>query len=72
LAAQGETLGVLYLENPLQAENPDGVRDKVEVLTRQTKAAGERLSLALANLRLRDVLRTQSIRDPLTGLYNRR
>jgi diguanylate cyclase (GGDEF)-like protein len=33
---------------------------------------GERISLALANLRLREVLRTQSIRDPLTGLFNRR
>jgi diguanylate cyclase (GGDEF)-like protein len=33
---------------------------------------GERISLALANLRLREVLRSQSIRDPLTGLFNRR
>ena len=33
---------------------------------------GERISLALANLRLREVLRGQSIRDPLTGLFNRR
>ena len=30
------------------------------------------IALALANLKLRDTLRTQSIRDPLTGLYNRR
>ena len=28
--------------------------------------------MALANLRLREILRNQSIRDPLTGLYNRR
>jgi diguanylate cyclase (GGDEF)-like protein len=35
-------------------------------------AAVEQLSLALSNLRLQDSLRTQSIRDPLTGLYNRR
>jgi GGDEF domain-containing protein len=32
---------------------------------------GERLSLALANLRLREALQSQSIRDTLTGLYNR-
>jgi diguanylate cyclase (GGDEF)-like protein len=32
----------------------------------------EHLSLALANLKLRETLRTQSIRDPLTGLFNRR
>lgn len=35
-------------------------------------AAGEHIALALANIRLRDTLRGQSIRDPLTGLYNRR
>lgn len=35
-------------------------------------AAVEQLSLALSNLRLQDSLRTQSIRDPLTGLFNRR
>jgi diguanylate cyclase (GGDEF)-like protein len=72
LAAQGETLGVLYLENPSQGENLDRNPEKFESLSRQTRAVGERLSLAVANLRLRDVLRTQSIRDPLTGLFNRR
>jgi diguanylate cyclase (GGDEF)-like protein len=30
------------------------------------------LSLSIANLKLRATLRQQSIRDPLTGLYNRR
>ncbi len=30
------------------------------------------IALALANLRLRETLRTQSTRDPLTGLFNRR
>ena len=44
----------------------------MEALARQATAVGERISLALANLRLRDVLRSQSIRDPLTGLFNRR
>jgi len=32
----------------------------------------ERISLAVANLQLREVLRHQSIQDPLTGLFNRR
>jgi diguanylate cyclase (GGDEF)-like protein len=32
----------------------------------------EQVSLSLANIRLREALRSQSIRDPLTGLYNRR
>jgi diguanylate cyclase (GGDEF)-like protein len=33
---------------------------------------GAQLALGLANLRLRETLRNQSIRDPLTGLFNRR
>jgi diguanylate cyclase (GGDEF)-like protein/PAS domain S-box-containing protein len=74
LAAQGETLGVLYVENcpePAGAAAEPGF-DQAEVLERQATAVGERISLALANLRLREVLRGQSIRDPMTGLFNRR
>ena len=32
----------------------------------------EQIGLSVANIRLREALRNQSIRDPLTGLYNRR
>jgi diguanylate cyclase (GGDEF)-like protein len=35
-------------------------------------AAAEQCALALANVRLREKLAVQSVRDPLTGLYNRR
>jgi diguanylate cyclase (GGDEF)-like protein len=35
-------------------------------------AVAENLALALANLKLRETLQNQAIRDPLTGLYNRR
>jgi diguanylate cyclase (GGDEF)-like protein/PAS domain S-box-containing protein len=74
LAAQGETLGVLYLECPPASAAPSSVAaaDPMEILERQASAVGERLSLALANLRLREALQRQSIRDPLTGLFNRR
>jgi diguanylate cyclase (GGDEF)-like protein/PAS domain S-box-containing protein len=74
LAAQGETLGVLYAECPARPRTPaQGLQeDPLEALGRQAGAVGERVSLALANLRLRAVLRGQSLRDPLTGLYNRR
>jgi diguanylate cyclase (GGDEF)-like protein len=63
LGGQGEAYGWLTLTAP-QALDED-----------QVKLAGnacEQLSLALGNARLRDALRHQSIRDPLTGLYNRR
>jgi diguanylate cyclase (GGDEF)-like protein len=39
---------------------------------RLAKTLGEQVALALANLRLRATLREQSLRDPLTGLFNRR
>lgn len=35
-------------------------------------AVADIVSLALANLKLRETLRNQAIRDPLTGLFNRR
>jgi diguanylate cyclase (GGDEF)-like protein/PAS domain S-box-containing protein len=73
LAAQGETLGVLCLMLPTSAKaSQNEIDERLQVLKRQGGAVGERISLALANLRLREVLRTQSIRDPLTGLFNRR
>ena len=74
LAAHGETLGVLYIEKAARPSIPPGLlpEDQMEALCRQGVAIGERMSLALATLRLREVLRSQSIRDPLTGLFNRR
>jgi diguanylate cyclase (GGDEF)-like protein len=36
------------------------------------KAMAERLALTLADLKLREALRAQSVCDPLTGWYNRR
>jgi diguanylate cyclase (GGDEF)-like protein/PAS domain S-box-containing protein len=74
LAAQGETLGLLYFEctkNPY--ESSAVVRpDRWKQMAERASATGERLALALANLELREVLRQQSVRDPVTGLFNRR
>ncbi len=61
LRAQGMDLGVLAIEH---AADWDHVA--------MAEAAAEQLALAVANLRLRETLRTQSLRDPLTGLPNRR
>jgi diguanylate cyclase (GGDEF)-like protein len=63
LAAQGQMIGVLTLD---AARTLDASERLLGI------AASEQLALALANLRLQDTLRTQSIRDPLTGLFNRR
>ncbi|MEE7548601.1 diguanylate cyclase, partial [Xanthomonas sp. Kuri4-1] len=63
MSAQGTQLGFLFLAAPGPGPMP-----RLEI----AEAAAEQLSLALSNLRLRESLRLQSIRDPLTGLYNRR
>ncbi|MGD9160031.1 MAG: diguanylate cyclase [Desulfobacteraceae bacterium] len=65
LIAQGETHGVLHFYSQEDTE-------WTEAEHRQALAISEHTSLALANLRLRESLRQQAIRDPLTGLYNRR
>lgn len=63
LVAHGESLGLLHLNR----WRPFDERER-------QLAAGmaEQLSMALANLRLQDSLRAEAIRDPLTGLFNRR
>jgi len=66
MMVQGEALGVLHLAaNEAQAH-------LTEAQQRLAQAVAEQLSLALANLKLRETLRLQSIRDVLTGLFNRR
>lgn len=68
LAAQGETLGILHLCEPNAAEKPQWLAERQQIL----RGVVDTLALALANLRLRETLRQQSIRDPNTGLFNRR
>jgi diguanylate cyclase (GGDEF)-like protein len=70
LMAQGESLGVLHLSTGTEAECPPS--GWTEAKQRLAQTIAEQLGLAVANLKLRDTLRNQSIRDPLTGLFNRR
>lgn len=65
LMAQNDIYGLLYLEMDIQRV----LNDNQKLLM---SAFSELTALALANVRLRENLRFQSIRDPLTGLYNRR
>ena len=71
LIAQGDTLGVLQLvyQNGAGAAEIDGMHSSERHLG---VAAASQIALSLASLRLRESLRDQSIRDPLTGLFNRR
>lgn len=65
MMAQGEAIGVLYL-SCLQLTALTETKQQLAV------TVAENIALALANLRLRETLKNQSIRDPLTGLFNRR
>jgi diguanylate cyclase (GGDEF)-like protein/PAS domain S-box-containing protein len=66
ILAQGEALGILHL----QATDAAPILADSE-LSFKTTFAGQ-VGLSVANIRLREALRSQSIKDPLTGLYNRR
>ncbi len=68
LATQGEIFGAFHFEIPASEWRLPEADD----LLASAESFGADLSLALGNLRLRDSLRDQSIRDPLTGLFNRR
>ena len=68
MMACGQTHGLLILAHP----EPDGVYDRLLEVRRLGRALADSMSLALSNIALREKLRTQSLRDPLTGLYNRR
>ncbi len=66
MLGQDETLGVLHVR--FRTHNP-----KTTAAYRQLAGdVAERIVLALDNLKLRETLRAQSIRDPLTRLFNRR
>ncbi|RXR03489.1 sensor domain-containing diguanylate cyclase [Pseudoxanthomonas composti] len=63
LAAQGVQLGFVHVTG-----TDDAFLERLHIL----EAASEQLAMSLINLRLQERLRLQSIREPLTGLFNRR
>lgn len=65
LGSQGRTLGLIHLSPPLA----DG---RAEPRTSLVHTVAEQLTLALSNLHFRHELHDLSVRDPLTGLFNRR
>jgi diguanylate cyclase (GGDEF)-like protein/PAS domain S-box-containing protein len=75
LVALGETLGVLHLRERAgagEAAAAPGAGALTRARRQLAATVAEQLAMALANLNLRETLRHQSIRDSLTGLYNRR
>ena len=70
IVAHGETVGLLHISFAAAESNQPSELAEREV--KLAKQCAEQISLAIANVRLRDQLRDQSIRDPLTSLFNRR
>lgn len=73
LMAHGEALGVLHLlsgpsDNTQDSTGLPAAKRRMRLLL----SVAEHISMTVANLRLREILRNLSIRDHLTGLFNRR
>lgn len=67
ILAHGETVGLLHLR-----ATPEVSTEQFEATRKLARLTAEQISMAIANARMRDQLQDQSIRDPLTGLFNRR
>jgi diguanylate cyclase (GGDEF)-like protein len=74
IIAHGDTVGLLHVRfGGLNAANtPAGASCMDDDACAFAVQCSEQISLAIANVKLRDELRDQSTRDPLTGLFNRR
>jgi diguanylate cyclase (GGDEF)-like protein len=71
LVAHGEVLGTIVLLGPA-GESLTGEQGTFEHMAGIVAGFAGRVALAISNMQLRETLREQSLRDPLTGLYNRR
>lgn len=67
MMARGQVHGLLVM-----SRESEGAYNELNDISRVARALADSMSLALSNIALREKLRTQSLRDPLTGLYNRR
>lgn len=80
IIAQRQILGLIHLEAKLSLSKSSCENFRFENLSAQELkdkeqlaiTMSEQIALALSNLKMREFLIQQSIRDPLTGLYNRR
>jgi len=69
MSARSDMLGFLHLRR--RVPHPSGETFS-DVELRLAHAVADEIAMSLANVGLREILRHQALRDPLTGLYNRR
>ena len=75
IVADGETIGMLHLRFTsfhLKTMDRKMIQTFIDHRWKLALLCAEQMSLAIANVRLRQVLLDQSVRDPLTDLWNRR
>ena len=68
IIAHGDTVGLLHIRFDRLAADSAHMTQSAQFAIR----CGEHISMAITNVKLRDELHEQSVRDPLTGLFNRR
>lgn len=71
LLAQGETLGILHILDGVASADKAAEAAMLEKV-RLARLLADNIGLGIGNLKMRTTLRNLSIRDPLTGLFNRR
>jgi len=71
LIAKGDVLGLLHLRSR-QSAQVQSEQNVISDLKDMAVVLSEYLSLSIANIQLQERLASQSVRDPLTGLFNRR
>ena len=71
LLAQGETLGILHLLDA-RVRGDEADAERMAEKCKLAKTLADSIGLGIANLKMRESMRNLSIRDPLTGLFNRR
>ncbi|AEG00776.1 sensor domain-containing diguanylate cyclase [Methylomonas methanica] len=72
MTAYGETRGIIHLQLPTQSSQETEQEKTFEIIKVLATTFANQVALALSNLKLREALQYQSVRDPLTHLYNRR
>ena len=72
IVARSNFIGLIHLAVDLEEVDSDFREKALEGLAGRVSRIADLYALSLANIRLREKLRRQSILDPLTGLYNRR
>ena len=69
MMAQSEIVGIVHLQSQTPpASGESFTQDDLRLV----KIMAEEIALSMANVGLRELLRQQAFRDPLTALYNRR